>query len=96
MEDLLRDRDLPHVVQQRSELDVPALGALEAEPVRDGDGELHDAAGVEGGVLVVVVEHVAEEQRGATVGAAQLERLLDPDAALAAEDVQQPHQRQDQ
>jgi hypothetical protein len=39
--------------------------------------------------LVVGLDHVAEEQRGASIRISQLERVVDPDAAFAAEEADQ-------
>src|SRR6185312_12239968 len=52
--------------------------------------------GVMAGVLVVLLQQVAQQQGGAPVGAAELEGVGDPRLALAREDRQQPHQRQDE
>ena len=58
------------------------------------DRQLDDVAAVAAGVLVVELDDVAEQQRGAAVGGAELERLIDPPRALAGEQPQQPHERQ--
>ena len=61
--------------------------------VGDRDGELDHVLGVLAGVGVVGLDHVAEQQRGAAVGAGQLDRLLDARGALAGEDREQPGER---
>ena len=66
---------------------------VDAELVGDRDGELDHVLGVLAGVGVVGLDHVAEQQRGAAVGAGQLDRLLDARGALAGEDREQPGER---
>ena len=69
VDDLVRDRDLADVVQQRGELGRAAGLVVDAEVVGDRDGQLDDVLGVLAGVLVVGLDDVAEQQRGAAVGA---------------------------
>ena len=57
--------------------------------VGDRQRERDDALAVRARVLVVLGEHVAEQQRRAAVGGAQLDRRADPLAPLAREDRQQ-------
>ena len=45
VDDLLGDRDLADVVQERAELEVPALLGVEAELVGDREREPDDARG---------------------------------------------------
>jgi hypothetical protein len=89
VDDLLRDGDLPDVVQQRGELEVAELGAGQPQPLAYRHRELDDVAAVAAGVLVVELDDVAEQQRRAAVGGAELERLIDPPGALAREQPQQ-------
>ena len=53
VDDLLRDRDLADVVQQRRELEVAAALGVEAERVAHGERERDDVAAVLAGVAVV-------------------------------------------
>ena len=48
------------------------------------------------GVRVVRLDDVAEEERGAAVGVAELERVVDPYLTLASEDDQQCDEREDE
>ena len=68
--------------------------ADEPEPVDDAQGQLDHVAAVHARVLVVGLDHVAEQEGGAAVGVAQLELVVDPHAALAREDREQADQRQ--
>ena len=65
VDDLLRHRDLADVVQQRGELGAAALGGRQAHLVRDLQRERDDGLAVEPGVLVVVLDQVAEQDRRA-------------------------------
>ena len=56
--------------------------------------QLHDVPAVHARVLVVGLDHVAEQEGGAAVGVAELELVVDPHAALAREDREQADQRQ--
>ena len=95
VDDLLGDRDLADVVQERGELEVaPPLGA-QAEPVRHVEGQRDDAAAVLAGVAVVGLDDVAEHQGGAAVGVAQLERALQAPATLVGEHGEETEQRHD-
>ena len=80
-------------MQQRRELGALPVAGIEPEPVGDRQDQLHDVAAVAAGVLVVRLEHVAEQERCAAVGAAELQRVLDPHLALAREHGDQPEQR---
>ena len=94
VDDLLRHGDLAHVVEQRAELDVAALPRAQPHGVGHRHRQRDDAAAVEAGVLVVDLEHVAQQQRRAAVGAAQLDRLAHARAALEGEDEQQAGERE--
>ena len=83
-------------MQQRAELGGAARLVVDAELVGDRDGELDHVLGVLAGVGVVGLDHVAQQQRGAAVGAGELDRLLDARRALAGEDREQPGERDDE
>ena len=70
--------------------------SLEADVVGDLERQRDDAVAVLAGVLVVGDDHLAEQERRAAVGRAQLDRLVDARAALAGEDAQQARQREDE
>ena len=63
-------------MQERAELGLAAHLLAHAELLGDAQRELHDVLRVVAGVLVVLLEQVAEQERGAAVGAAELDRLL--------------------
>ncbi len=86
VDDRVGDDDLADVVQQRAQLGRLAHVLVDAEPLRDLHREPDDVLGVAPGVLVVLLEHVAQQQRRAAVGAPELERLGDAGLALAGED----------
>ena len=65
-----------------------------AQLVADLHREVDDAAAVLAREPVVGRDHAVEQQRGAAVGARQLDALLDPQAAVAGEGHQQADQRQ--
>ena len=89
--------DLADVVQQRAELGLAALVLVEPSSLGDAHARARRRPRVwSAGVLVVVLEQVAEQQRGAAVGAPELDRLLDPRLALAREDSSSAHERQDE
>ena len=86
VDDLGGDADLADVVQQRNELGVaPVARVRDAELVADGEHEVDDVAAVAAGVLVVGLDDVAEQEGGAAVRVAQLERVVDAVLALLAE-----------
>ena len=96
LQDLLGDRDLADVVQQRGELELlaassPRCRCWSATRV----DEVDDRARVVGGVGVVVLDDVGEQHHRAAVGALELERRGVALAAVAREDVEQPDQRAD-
>ena len=73
----------------RSGPSAELIGEIEREP--------DDALAVLAGVAVVGLDHVAEHERGAAVGARQLEHALQPLVALVREhreQAEQRHQRQ--
>jgi hypothetical protein len=72
VDDLLRDRHLADVMQERAELDVAALLGRELHPLRDGHRELDDVARVHAGVGVVGVDDLGEHHRGAAIGTVEL------------------------
>ena len=95
VDDRVGDHDLADVVQQRRQLDVVALALVEPQLVGDLQRQRDDAARVvAAGVLVGLLQQVAEQHRDAAVGAAQLERLVEPLVALAREQRQQRGERQ--
>ena len=67
---------------------------VEPHPLGDAHGQADHVLGVAARVLVVVLEQVAQQQRGPAVGAAELERVADARLALAREGQQQVGQRQ--
>ena len=94
VDDLVGHRDLADVVQQRAHLGLAPHVLADAELVGDLDRQLDDVLGVVAGVLVVLLEQVAQEQGGAAVGAAELEAALDARVALAAEADEQRRERE--
>ena len=94
VDDRVGDVDLADVVQQRAELGLAPHVLADAELLGDAHREVDDVLGVVAGVLVVVLEQVAQQQRGAAVGAAELDRLGDPRLALAGEDGEQRDERE--
>ena len=82
-------------MQERAELDQALLAVAHADLARDLDGQLDDAAAVLAGVVVVVLDDFAEEQRDALVGRAELDLLLDPVRALLRERGDHGGQRED-
>ena len=95
VDDLGRDPDLADVVEQRRELCVAALRARDAELVADIGYERDDVAAVLARVRVVRLDDVAEEEGGAAVRVAELERVVDARLPLAREVGEQRDQRQD-
>ena len=81
-------------VRRETELGGAARVLVELHPLGDLDGKPHDVLGVAARVLVVLLQQVAQQQRGAAVGASELEAVLDPPLALALEAPQQRQQRQ--
>ena len=79
VDDRVRDRDLADVVQQRAELGLAAdvLARRRAASATRSESST-TSCGVVAGVLVVLLEQVAQQQRGAAVGAAELDRLREP------------------
>ena len=65
-----------------------------AQPLGDAHGEVDDVLGVVAGVLVVGLQQVAQQERGAAEGAAHLDRLGDPGLALAREVGEQVDERE--
>ena len=61
VDDLVGDRDLADVVEQRRELEPAQLVLVESHRRSDRHHELHDVAAVAPGVTVVRLDHVAEE-----------------------------------
>ena len=83
----LGTRDLADVVQQRAELEVAPRRARRgrARRRRRATSATTPLAVLAAGVGVVGLEHVAHQQRGAAVGVAELDRVLDALLALAGE-----------
>ncbi len=94
VDDRVRDVDLADVVQERAELGLAAYFLADAHPLGDAHGEVDDVLGVVAGVLVVVLEQIAQQHRGAAVGTSEFDRLGDPRLALAREDGQQRDERE--
>ena len=72
-----------------------SASAARPMPASDLDRELDHVAAVRTGVGVVGLDHVAEQHRRAAIGLRELERLVDPRAALLREDPQQQRERQE-
>ena len=83
-------------MQQRAELGAAAGLVVDAEGVGDLQGELDDVLRVVARVLVVGLDHVAEQQRGAAVGLRELERAVDARLALAGEEGEERDEREDE
>ena len=96
VDDRVRDVDLADVVQHRSELALTPHVLADAHRLRDPHGQLDDVLGVVAGVLVVVLEQVAQQQRRAAVGAAEFDRLPDPRLPLAGEGGEQRDEGEDE
>ena len=94
MDDLGGDLHLADVVQERRELGLPPLARVEPEPVGDRDDEIDDVSAVAARVLVVGLDHVAEEHRRAAVRGRQLECVVDPALPLAREGREEEQHRQ--
>ena len=84
VDDLVRDPDLADVVQQRDELGVAAAAASRPSTSATAIDERDDVAAVRARVGVVGLDDVAEQQRRAAVGVAELERLVDARCAARA------------
>ena len=69
---------------------------VEPEPVGDRHDEIDDVTAVTARVLVVGLDHVAEEHRRAAVCGRQLECVVDPALALAREGREEEQHRQDE
>ena len=74
------DFDAPEsaVVQQRREFDVATAGRAETERIDDRHGKVDDLAAVRSRVVVIGLDNVPEEERGASVGGAQRELVVQP------------------
>ena len=89
--------DLADVVQQRAELGLAPHVFAHAHLLGDAHGEVDDVLGVVAGVLVVLLEQVAQQQRGAAVGAAELDASGATRASRSPAKMRdQPDQRQDE
>ena len=95
VDDLRGDPDLAHVVQEGRELGAPPLARRQAEAVGHREREQDDLARVVARVLVVGLDHVAEKERGAAVGVAELERVVDPPPPLLRQEGEQREERED-
>ena len=89
-----RDPDLADVVEERRELRVAPFARREAEVVADVEHELDDVARVHPGVLVVGLDHVAEQERRPAIGLRELEEVLLARLALAREEREERDERQ--
>src|SRR6202007_1247392 len=85
VDDALGDRDLPHIVQQGSELQISSLVRAEVHLLRTLEREADDALTVLAGVAVVSFDTVSEHERGPAVRLAQLEQAVKSLAALVRE-----------
>jgi len=94
VDDLVRDSDLAHVVQQRHELRVTAAPCVEAELLGDSDRKRDDIAAVRAGVGIVGLDDVSEQERCSTIGMAELERMVDTRPPLARERAQEAGERE--
>ena len=83
-------------MQQRAHLGLAAHVLVEPQLVGDLDRHLHDVLGVVRRCTVVLLEQVAQQQRGAAVRPAELEALLDAALALALEAAQQSEECEDE
>ena len=85
-------------MEQRRELGPRPVARLEAELVGDRDDEVDDVPAVTARVLVVGLDHVAQQHRCTAVGGRELERIVEPVLALARErrEEQQDGQQQQQ
>jgi hypothetical protein len=73
VEDLLRDGDLPDVVQEGRELQLSAMRGMNAHFVGHGIDHVDDRTRVIGGVAILEFDDVGEEHDGAAVSTMQLE-----------------------
>ena len=94
VDDLLGHGDLADVVETRGVLGPALLPPVETELDGNLGGQGHDALAVRPRVFVVLLDQVREQDRGAEVGVAQLQRLLEAPAALPREEREQAEQRQ--
>ena len=94
VDDLAGNLDLADVVQERCELRVSALTGIEPHAVGDVDHERHHVAAVAARVGIVGLDDVSEQHRGASVGVAELECVVDANLALSCEVREQSDQRQ--
>ena len=91
--DLLRDRDLADVVEERGELQVAPPLVAQPELLSDGKRKLDHVSGVLAGVVIVALDDVAEHERGPAVGAVELEQSAQAVTALVREDREQAEHR---
>src|SRR3954451_3440775 len=96
VDDLLGHADLADVVQQRAELDEQPLVLAKPELVGDRNRQRDDPLAVGAGVLVVLADQLAQQQRGALVRAAGLDLLIQARAALLCEHPHQQREREQQ
>ena len=61
MKDLLRDGDLPNVVEERRKLELLSAMPIYPQLVRYRGDQIDDRAGMISGVAVVELDHVCEE-----------------------------------
>jgi energy-coupling factor transporter ATP-binding protein EcfA2 len=93
-DDLAGDLDLPDVVEERDELRDAPVGTVERELVRNGEHQVDDVPAVITGVLVVGLDHVAEQEGGTPVRVGELEGVIDAALPLAGEVAQQEDERE--
>ena len=84
---------LPDIVEQRSELEVTTLLRAETELSGDGERKSDHAAGVLAGIAVVGFDDVAEHQRRAPIGVAELKQTRQALVALVGEHREKAEQR---
>ena len=81
-------------MEQRRELCVAPFTGGKPELVGDGERQVDDVPAVMPGIRIVGLDDVPEEERGPTLGVAELELVIDAHSALAREDGEQGDQRQ--
>ena len=79
---------------RRGQLGVLLGARVEAELGRHADDELDHVAAVAARVGVVRLDDVAEEEGGAAVGVAELERVVDAAVPLAREEGEEAEERE--
>ena len=86
--------DLADVVEHRDELGVEPRPRVHLELVADRTHEVEHVAAVCARVRVVGLDDVTEQERGASICARELERLIHPPLPLAARERDHEEQRE--